>query len=76
MGEHSMLDTDTIFPSERETTAGTFSPSFSHSPTDLQEGELKNEALLQEHDAGQHQTFGGKTFIQLNSQSLVKTNQF
>lgn len=71
LGEHSMLDTDTITASERENNllntgsaiAGTCSPLFSQGQTDLQEGELKNEALLQEHDVGQHQAFGGKTFI-------------
>lgn len=71
LGEHSMLDTDTIILSEREnnllntgsTTTGTCSPLFSQAEKDLQEGELKNETLLREQDAGQHQAFGGKTFI-------------
>lgn len=82
LGEHSLLDTDSITPSETEnnflntdgTTACTRSPLFSQTQTDSQEGELRNEAHLREQDAGQHQSCGGKTFIQ-NQPDNQTTNQ-
>lgn len=75
LGEHSLLDVDSIAPSEAEndsdlentgsTTVGTHRPLLSQSQVDSQEGELgcKNEAYLQEQEAGQHQVLGGKSFI-------------
>ncbi len=75
LGEHSLLDVDSIAPSEAEnnsdlentdtTTVGTRRPLLSQSQVDAQEGELncKNGAYLQEQEAGQHQVLGGKSFI-------------
>ncbi|KAF3706808.1 Synaptotagmin-like protein 2 Exophilin-4 [Channa argus] len=66
LGEHSLLDTDSTAPSEMEnnhlnngnTTASTQRSLFNHSQTASQEGELKNEARLQEQDVVKHQAFG------------------
>ncbi|XP_070772893.1 synaptotagmin-like protein 2 isoform X2 [Enoplosus armatus] len=67
LGEHSLLDVDSVTPSEVEnnsdlentgsTAVGTCRPLLSQSQVDFQEGVLnsKNEAYLQEQDAGQHQ---------------------
>lgn len=75
LGEHSLLDVDFIAPSEAEnnsnlentvsTIFGTCRPLFKQSQEDSEEGELncKNEACLQEQEAGQHQVLGGKSFI-------------
>lgn len=76
LGEHSLLDVDSITPSELEsnsdldhtgsTTVGTCRPLLRQSQVDSQEGELncKDEASLQEQEAGQHPVLGGKSFIQ------------
>ncbi|XP_044079062.1 synaptotagmin-like protein 2 isoform X2 [Siniperca chuatsi] len=65
--EHTLLDIDSIAPSEGEnnsdlentgsTTVGTCRSLLNQSKVDSQEGELncKNEAYLQEQEAGQHQ---------------------
>ncbi|KAI3373680.1 hypothetical protein L3Q82_021958 [Scortum barcoo] len=69
LGEHSLLDVDFITPSEENnsdlgdtggTAVGTHSPLLNQSQVDSQEGELncKNEACLQEQEAGQHQVVG------------------
>lgn len=74
LGEHSLLDIDTIAPSEAEknsdlentvsTTVSTCRSLLSQGPLDAQEGDLnlKNEADLQEQEAAQHQVFEGKSF--------------
>ncbi|XP_040005497.1 synaptotagmin-like protein 2 isoform X2 [Xiphias gladius] len=74
LGEHSLLNIDFNTPSEMEnahlnnrdlentgsTTSGTNRPLLSQSRMDSVEGELicKNEANLQEQEAGQHQVLG------------------
>lgn len=75
LGEHGLLDVDSIAPSEAgnnscldntgSPTVGTQRPLLNQSPVDSQEGGLtcKNEADLQEQEAGQHQVLGGKSFI-------------
>lgn len=74
LGEHSLLDIDTIAPSEAEknsdlentvsTTVSTCRSLLSQGPLDAQEGDLnlKNEADRQEQEAAQHQVFEGKSF--------------
>lgn len=72
LGEHSLLDVDSITPSETEnnnnlendgrTTAGTHRPLLLQDQVDSQEGELSCKNL-QKQDAGQHQVLGGKSFI-------------
>ncbi|TDH04535.1 hypothetical protein EPR50_G00133750 [Perca flavescens] len=70
LGEHSLLDVDSVTPSELEnnsdldhtgsTTVGTRRPLLRQSQVDSQEGELicKDEASLQEQEAGQHLVLG------------------
>ncbi|XP_078122911.1 uncharacterized protein sytl2a isoform X3 [Sander vitreus] len=70
LGEHSLLDFESITPSELEsnsdldhtgsTTVGTRRPLLRQSQVDSQEGELncKDEASLQEQEAGQHPVLG------------------
>ncbi|XP_032389471.1 synaptotagmin-like protein 2 isoform X2 [Etheostoma spectabile] len=70
LGEHSMLDVDSITPSELEnnsdfdntgsTTVGTLMPLPKQNQADSQEGELncKDEESLQEKEAGQHPVLG------------------
>ncbi|KAF1379008.1 hypothetical protein PFLUV_G00196610 [Perca fluviatilis] len=70
LGEHSLLDVDSVTPSELEnnsdldhtgsTTVGTRRPLLRQSQVDSQEGELncKDEASLQEQEAGQHPVLG------------------
>lgn len=71
LGEHSLLDFDSIAPFETEnnsdfenddrTTAGTLGPLLQQNQTS-QEGELSCK-ILQKQDAVQHQVLGGKSFI-------------
>ncbi|XP_035035232.2 synaptotagmin-like protein 2 isoform X3 [Hippoglossus stenolepis] len=75
LGEHSLLDLDSITPSEMEnnhvnnsylektvcTTSGTHRPILNQCGVDSQEAEVsfRNEANLQEQEAGQQQVLGG-----------------
>lgn len=72
LGEHSLLDIDSMAPSEAEahgdfenTVSNTVKPLLRQSTLDYQEDYLncKNEADLQLRETAQHQAFDGKSFM-------------